>query len=57
MKTISRMTLASIRNNGLKLVLALMLAGGPLVTLGLALTDTATVNLAAGGHSDDVDPG
>lgn len=56
MKTPSRMTLANIRNNGLKLVVALMLAGGPLVTLGLVQLDTAPTTIAVS-HPDDVDPG
>ena len=55
MKTLSRMTLASIRNNGLKIVLGLVLAGGPLVAMGLVQLDTPVT--IAGGHIDDVDVG
>lgn len=58
MKTPSRMTLANIRNNGLKFVVALILAGAPFVTLGLAQLDTANVTIAGGASNpDDVDPG
>ena len=57
MKKFSRMTLANIRNNGLKIVLGLVLAGGPLVTLGLVQFENAPSTIAGGSHIDDVDPG
>ena len=55
MKKFSRMTLANIRTNGFKAILALLLVGGPLLTF--SVVDTAPVSFAGGGHIDDVDPG
>ncbi|MEX2535384.1 MAG: hypothetical protein WD273_07245 [Trueperaceae bacterium] len=48
---------AGIRSFGVKLVLALMLAGAPIMTLSLAAFNSAPATLAGPSYPDDVDPG